>query len=549
MNLGIKAKLLCLLVIMSVLMVVIGGIGLAGFRENNLSLKNIYEDNMKGSSQLTRIDGLIRASRIQMLLALQHDPQNEFSALHDHPTGAHTELAQKNIDEISRTWSEFYAHQKSEETRQLADAFSKELTAYEKEGLEPAMKAVLANDFTEAYRITFDAINPSVKKANQAMDALMKHEVALAQTAHETAVAHMAWYRNIILVSIVIALICGGALGFLTIRSISASSAMLRDVASHLAGGNLSARAAILSRDELGEISQCFNQIADTFQALVEQVESSAHAVSDAAGSLRANAEQIASGSEHVAGQAVTVAAAGEEMAATSMGIAATCGKAAENANRACTTATNGTAIVQKTVDGMNRIAAKVQDTARAVENLGVRSDQIGNIIGTIEDIADQTNLLALNAAIEAARAGEQGRGFAVVADEVRALAERTTRATREIGEMIKAVQNETKGAVAAMEEGVLEVENGTEDAARSGGALTEILKQITEVTGQIDQIATAAEEQTATTNEISNNIQRITDVVKETADSSQTTAEAATRLLNLADELTAVVSRFRLAR
>jgi len=120
----------------------------------------------------------------------------------------------------------------------------------------------------------------------------------------------------------------------------------------------------------------------------------------------------------------------------------------------------------------MNSISERVRCSAQAVESLGSRSDQIGEIVGTIEDIADQTNLLALNAAIEAARAGDQGRGFAVVADEVRALAERTTRATREIGEMIKAIQQETRGAVIAMEEGVSEVAKGSEKAADSGRAL-----------------------------------------------------------------------------
>jgi len=179
----------------------------------------------------------------------------------------------------------------------------------------------------------------------------------------------------------------------------------------------------------------------------------------------------------------------------------------------------------------------------------GIResSNKVAKIIKTIDEIAFQTNILALNAAVEAARAGEAGMGFAVVADEVRALAERTTRATREIGDMIKSIQGETRNAVAVMEEGVSEVEKGTADAGRSGHALAEILEQVNEVTGQINQIATAAEEQTATTNEISGNIQRITDVVQQTAASSQMTAASAARLSGLASELQQIVDRFRL--
>jgi methyl-accepting chemotaxis protein len=197
----------------------------------------------------------------------------------------------------------------------------------------------------------------------------------------------------------------------------------------------------------------------------------------------------------------------------------------------------------------MGQIAEKVKETARTVESLGARSDQIGAIIGTIEDIADQTNLLALNAAIEAARAGEQGRGFAVVADEVRALAERTTRATKEIGEMIKAIQKETRGAVHAMEQGVLQVESGTREAERSGAALIDILDQVNAVAMQVNQIATAAEEQTATTGEISTNMQQITEVVQQTSHGAHESAVAAAQLSGNAEELQRLVRQFKLVK
>jgi methyl-accepting chemotaxis protein len=200
-----------------------------------------------------------------------------------------------------------------------------------------------------------------------------------------------------------------------------------------------------------------------------------------------------------------------------------------------------------ETVASMNGIADRVKETATTLERLGSRSDQIGEIVGTIEDIADQTNLLALNAAIEAARAGEQGRGFAVVADEVRALAERTTKATKEIAQMIKAIQNETKGAIMSMEEGVTEVERGAQEAAKSGEALDNILNQINAVAQEINQIATAAEEQTATTTEITNNIQMITEVVQMSASCSIEAAGSAKELLANAEKLQSLVREFTL--
>jgi methyl-accepting chemotaxis protein len=311
--------------------------------------------------------------------------------------------------------------------------------------------------------------------------------------------------------------------------------------------GDLTRRISSSRDDETGRLAQSFNRFLDNLHGIISQVSGGTQQVRAASNRLHTTADHIADNSGEVASQASSVATAVEEMAATSQNIAQSCALAYDNANRACNTAQSGAEVVNAAVASIQAIADRVQETARMVESLGARSDQIGQIIGTIEDIADQTNLLALNAAIEAARAGEMGRGFAVVADEVRALAERTTRATKEIDTMIKVIQQETAKAVQAMEAGVEEVERGTSEAARSGDALREILSQISDVTSQLNQIATAAEEQTATTNDISSNMQRIVNVVEQTVESSRTTSSEATDLASMAGDLAAQVGKFRL--
>ena len=353
---------------------------------------------------------------------------------------------------------------------------------------------------------------------------------------------------RMLIVGLLVACIVLSLLTSLTISSmITRPILRLSQEVGKVAEGDLNISIEQAGTDEVGRLTHDFKVMVESLRNVIGQVSSTANQVATAAAQLMGSAEQIANGAEEVASQAATVATASEQMSGTSGAISQNCQIAAEVNRQASSKASTGSEVVEITVQVMGRIASRVHETAVSVGSLGSRGDQIGEIVGTIQDIADQTNLLALNAAIEAARAGEQGRGFAVVADEVRALAERTTKATGEIGGMIKAIQVETKSAVAAMEEGVSEVEQGTAEAAKSGQALQEILDQINAVSMQINQVATASEEQTATTGQISENIHQITDVIQETAKGAHETATAAHQLAQTAEELQRLVAQFKL--
>jgi methyl-accepting chemotaxis protein len=399
-----------------------------------------------------------------------------------------------------------------------------------------------ANSALGAYKEPIHKLETKIQEFSESIDKLMEEGIKDSE-ALEKKVAYTLLILG--LVAIIFAIIISMVIIISIKRPLNEMNARITDIAQ--GEGDLTRRLNVTGSDEIAEISRMFNMFIEKLHGIISMIASTSTQVAAAASQLNSTSERIATGAEEVAAQSATVATAGEEMSATSGDIAQNCQMAAEGAQRASQSASNGAGVVERTVAVMGQIAEKVQESARTVESLGERSDQIGAIIGTIEDIADQTNLLALNAAIEAARAGEQGRGFAVVADEVRALAERTTRATKEIGEMIKAIQRETRGAVAAMEQGVHQVEAGTIEAAKSGDALRDILEQVNDVATQVNQIATAAEEQTATTGEISNNMQQITQVVQDTASGAHQSATAASQLYGNAEELQRLVRQFKL--
>ena len=312
--------------------------------------------------------------------------------------------------------------------------------------------------------------------------------------------------------------------------------------------GDLTQRLKVQGKDEFAEAAHWLNQFMEKLNTTMSSVSQTSQTLASATYELNSTADQMATSAEEVACQASSVATASEEMAATSNDIACNCHAAADSAQHAANTTQKGFDVVKYTVDGIRQRGENTRQTAITISTLGERSEQIGQIVGTIEDIADQTNLLALNAAIEAARAGEMGRGFAVVADEVRALAERTTRATKEIGDMIRTIQQETRIAITSMESGVEATEKGAAEAGELEQALMEILDQVNAVTMQVSQIATAAEEQTATTSEITSNIHKISDVIEGTAKGAMDTSSAAASLSQSGEELHRLMSQFKLS-
>jgi len=318
------------------------------------------------------------------------------------------------------------------------------------------------------------------------------------------------------------------------------------EVLAVMATGDLTIRMIGNYKGDLAKLKNDLNMLGDSLSELIRQVNEAVQNTASSAMQISSTAEGLAAATQEQSAQADDVATAVEEMSRTITENAMSANKTAEVAKENGRIAKEGGQVVTLTVNKMRDIAKVVKNSAENIQKLGESSKQIGEIISVIDDIADQTNLLALNAAIEAARAGEQGRGFAVVADEVRKLAERTTEATKQIAVMIKGIQSETEAAVNAMNKGNEEVNSGIELADKAGQSLQQILASTQEVIDMINQIAAASEEQSATSEEISKNVTSISKVTAESAQHVEEVAHTADDLAKMTNQLAELMRQFK---
>jgi methyl-accepting chemotaxis protein len=334
--------------------------------------------------------------------------------------------------------------------------------------------------------------------------------------------------------------ILGAAVMVLIIFQISTHMPLMKltKAVDAIAEGDLRTSIDNHNKDELGVLAQDMNKMVNFISTMIDRVLLSANNVVSTVDILRVRAEKSTEGAKNQSSQIDQIATAAEEMSQTITDIARNASLASETSSEAMNTAVDGKQVADGAVNTVNRVHTSTVELAGMIEKLNHRVTEIGGIVTVIKDIADQTNLLALNAAIEAARAGEQGRGFAVVADEVRKLAERTIKATAEISEKIDAVQQESVQTSRSMDEASGEVTRATEYISQVGNTLDQIVEAVKKVRDQITQIAVAVEEQSATSEQVAKNVENTSVITKEIEKMSSGVMNEVFAMIRIAEEL-----------
>ncbi len=545
----VASRLYFLVALMSVLMILMGVAGLKTMSGTVASLQTVYEDRTVPLIDLGKIQRLLGLSYSDALRALQHDPSHKLVSLHDHPVGEHTKRIDDNLAEIDKLWEKYMATYLTPEEKELAADYERKFKLYVEEVLKPLTEALKNENYEVQVVDRFLKGNRKQGKGTEdAMDKLMALQGRVAGEEYEKGMASYSTARTMAIASIVGGLMLGLGLAFWIIRSITAPLNEMR----HTIGiverdSDFTRRVDVNSEDEVGQTAKSFNQLIATMQETARAVLDNVDKVSDGVASLASSSNQVASSSMQQSEAASAMAASVEQMTVSISHVSDSARDALTISRKSGELSTQGGQVIHRAVDEMNQIAGTVRAASTAIDSLGQQSDQITSVVQVIKEVADQTNLLALNAAIEAARAGEQGRGFAVVADEVRKLAERTTKATEEIAAMVTAMQDSARSAVTTMENAVERVGSGASLAQQAGDAINQIRSGADQVIQVVNDITSALAEQTVASNDIASHVEQVAQMTEENSAAAGAAASAAASVEQLADEMRRAVSRFKI--
>ena len=544
-NLTIKTQLILAVTVPCLALLLVGAASLRSMDNIRQQAEELFQNTATPMRAMAEVASRIPRMRVGIDMMLLQD-----TSLRDEK-GVLTrvkETREEDIPEMRQAMEQAVKAQVDPDARARAQTLLDQFTRVEREELTPMLQALSDNKMDEARAIYRDRYSQSYgvmrKGANELLDGLIgqaQHRNDLSENSYDSGRTQMI---AIIAIAIIISLLVSTLILIGLRRRVSFLQSHIGEVARHLA---LDSRASLTGKDELAEIAHSFNQFVTRIHGAIVQVASNSRQVAATASEVAAKAQLTQHNCTAQRDRTVQVATAIHEMGATVSEIAGNASLAADVAKQANEQADAGAQVVAQARHGIVGLSGEIEQVAVVIESLASQTDSIGSILDTIRSISEQTNLLALNAAIEAARAGEQGRGFAVVADEVRNLASRSAASTAEIQGMINSLQEQSARAVSAMAQGRNQSLRVVTQADEANGALDQITGHITQISDMNIQVATATEEQSSVVGELNRNVEDINQLTMETADIAHHLTESSRNLQHLSGELDKLVGNFRL--
>ncbi len=544
-NLTIKTQLILAVTVPCLALLLVGAASLRSMDNIRQQAEELFQNTATPMRAMAEVASRIPRMRVGIDMMLLQD-----TSLRDEK-GVLTrvkETREEDIPEMRQAMEQAVKAQVDPDARARAQTLLDQFTRVEREELTPMLQALSDNKMDEARAIYRDRYSQSYgvmrKGANELLDGLIgqaQHRNDLSENSYDSGRTQMI---AIIVIAIAISLLVSTLILIGLRRRVSFLQSHIGEVARHLA---LDSRASLTGKDELAEIAHSFNQFVTRIHGAIVQVASNSRQVAATANEVAAKAQLTQHNCTAQRDRTVQVATAIHEMGATVSEIAGNASLAADVAKQANEQADAGAQVVAQARHGIVGLSGEIEQVAGVIESLASQTDSIGSILDTIRSISEQTNLLALNAAIEAARAGEQGRGFAVVADEVRNLASRSAASTAEIQGMINSLQEQSARAVSAMAQGRNQSLRVVTQADEANGALDQITGHITQISDMNIQVATATEEQSSVVGELNRNVEDINQLTMETADIAHHLTESSRNLQHLSGELDKLVGNFRL--
>ena len=548
-NLKVCSRLFSLTAFASTVTVVVALFGMFGMAEMSGNMDDMYNKRVVALAQLGKINTKVGALTADIFRALQHNPDSEINKIHSsHTVVEHLDSVERELKDIDEAWALYAAIPMEGEEKELAARFSESYARFIKEVIRPTIDSLRANDFSYALHERFirgyRELGRSVEKF--AADLTGMNGMLATETFGRAEEAYRSSRTNM-LIAFILGLLVSAFIAWKIIRAVVAPLSGLQTTMVEIErSGDFTRRVEVSGSDEVGQTAESFNHLLVVLQKALGEILEHTTRLDAAATELAVTARHAAHGSETTSETSSAMAASVEEMTVSVTHISENAQETSEITQRTGDLSQQGGEVIRQTVIEMRAMAEAVRKSSESIIELGQQSEQISSIVQVIKDVADQTNLLALNAAIEAARAGEQGRGFAVVADEVRKLAERTTSATSEIGAKIAAIQNSSHSAVGAMSSAAGRVESGVALADRAGEAITDIQQGAKLVQTHVGDITSVLAEQGVANQAISQQVERVAQAAEESSAAARSSSNAATNIEQLARAMRDVVTKFK---